>query len=159
MKRIFVVLLAVSMMFGISACADNKPVSEDNDTIPATLFFETLASETEQRAPVFDTENIKHITIITKYGYGEKIDVPDEDMAVMTAWLGTFTLDEVIDENVPIAPGNNTKWFEIEYADGTIIKNGFDTTTVDGIRYYMESYPNPDCLNKLLNLPEYPYTY
>ncbi len=148
MKRVFVLLLAVFMVLAFTACAENKPVNTDNDTQPVTSVF----IESEQRASVFDTENIKRITLITKYGYGEEIDVPDEDLAEMIAWLGTFTFDEAIDENIPIAPGTNTIWVEIEYEDGTVIKNGLDTTTVDGVRYYMESYLYPDCYCELLNL-------
>ena len=159
MKRITVFVIAVLLMCCLSACVEDKSVSTENDTQPVTTVPEISVKEIEQRVSVFDTENIKRITIITKYGYGEKIDVPDEDMAVMIAWLGTFTLDEVIDENIPVAPGTNTNYLEIEYADGTIIKNGFDTTTVDGVSYYMESYFYPDCLCELLNLPVYSDSY
>lgn len=156
MKRVLIFMLTIFMMLCLVSCAEDNPLNTGNDTQPATGSSEESDNATKERVAVFDTENIKRITLITKYGYGEKHDVPVEDMAEMTAWLDTFTLGEILRDDIPVAPGNNTVFVEIEYADGTVIKNGLDTINVDGVRYYMESDPYPECYCELLSIPMLP---
>ncbi len=107
------------------------------------------ASE-EDGYSVFDTNNIKRITFYDYYGSGKGSDVPAENMAAIMAWLGTFTLDrEVGDELIP--PGTNTHEVRIEYYDGTVIKEGMDVVTVDGTLYYVKHATPPSCLGDILS--------
>ncbi len=100
---------------------------------------------------VFDTENIARITFYAYYGHGKGSDVPAENMAEITNWLSTFTVDKnkKLEDIVP--PGTNTHYVEIEYLDGTVVKQGLDTISVDGVRYYLNHADAPDCFSEIIS--------
>ena len=98
---------------------------------------------------VFDTENIARITFYAYYGYGKGSDVPAENMAEITKWLGTFNVGKKAEGTPP--PGTNTYRVEIEYIDGTIVKQGLDTVSVDGVTYYLNHADAPDCFSEIIS--------
>lgn len=100
---------------------------------------------------VFDTENIARITFYAYYGHGKGSDVPAENMAEITNWLSTFTVDKnkKLEDIVP--PGTNTHYVEIEYLDGTVVKQGLDTISVDGVTYYLNHADAPDCFSEIIS--------
>ena len=100
-------------------------------------------------ATIFKTDNIKRITFYAYYGQGKGSDVTDENMTEIINWLGTFAIDKKADDL--IAPGTNTYCVEIEYLDGTIVKEGLDVIIVDGVSYYVKSAPNPDCFWEIIS--------
>ncbi len=100
---------------------------------------------------VFDTENIARITFYAYYGHGKGSDVPAENMAEITNWLSTFTVDKnkKLEDIVP--PGTNTHYVEIEYLDGTVVKQGLDTISVDSVTYYINHADAPDCFSEIIS--------
>ena len=71
-------------------------------------------------------------------------------MVEIINWLDSFTIvREATDEDV--LPGTNTRRVEIEYSDGTIIKEGLDIVIIDGTRYLLEKEPYPDCFMEIIS--------
>lgn len=97
---------------------------------------------------VFDMKNIKRITFYIDYGLGKGNDVSADDIEEIKKWLETFTIDKKVDGTSP--PGTNTVYVEIEYLDGTIVKNGIDEIEVDGASYYIKRAMPPDCFQEIL---------
>ena len=143
MNRILSVFLCGIMLLCLSACGENT----HSDTQPneSAKQSDTNNQETE----IFNTKNIKRITFYTYYGNGKGSDVPAEHLDEMIAWLDSFTLDKEVPELLP--PGTNTIHVEIEYFDGTIVKKGLDTTTVDGITYYIKGDNSPECYEEIIS--------
>ena len=143
MKRILAVFLCGIMLLCLSACGENT----HSDTQPneSAKQSDTNNQETE----IFNTKNIKRITFYAYYGNGKGSDVPAEHLDEMIAWLDAFTLDKEVPELLP--PGTNTKHVEIEYLDGTIVKRGLDTATVDGITYYIKGDTAPECYEEIVS--------
>ena len=103
-----------------------------------------------QTTAIFDTKSIKRITFYAYYGNGKGSDVPAEHLNEIITWLDSFTIvREATDEDVP--PGTNTYYVEIEYSDGTIIKEGLDIIIIDGTRYLLENEPSPDCFMDIIS--------
>ena len=102
-----------------------------------------------QEIAIFNTKNIKRITFYAYYGSGKGSDVPAEHLGEITTWLDSFTIDKEVPELIP--PGTNTIHVEIEYLDGTIVKKGLDTTTVDGITYYIKGDTAPKCYEEIIS--------
>ena len=50
-----------------------------------------------------------------------------------------------------LPPGTNTVYVEIEYLDGTIVKEGLDVITIDGVSYYLKHAPNPACFTEIIS--------
>ena len=98
---------------------------------------------------VFDTNNIARITFYAYYGYGKGSDVPVENMLEITKWLGTFTIDKKTEDTPP--PGTNTCRVEIEYLDGTVVKEGLDTISIEGVTYYLKHAATPDCFSEIIS--------
>ena len=48
-----------------------------------------------------------------------------------------------------VPPGTNTIHVEIEYSDGSIVKQGMDTTVVDGVTYYISGDAPPECYDEI----------
>ncbi len=67
----------------------------------------------------------------------------------ITTWIGTFTIDKKAGDLLD--PGTNTFSFRIEYSDGTIIESGVNTTTIDGVTYYMKHEKAPECYDALFS--------
>lgn len=180
MKRLFLLLLAISMLFCFIACSkedapdtDNTSANTQQSEISATTGIETAdktspapsikVEETtnapentehqtaEPSSPVFDTENITRIAFTTNYGYDDECEVPEQYITEITTWLGTFTIDEIVPEDVPIPPGTGFYFVKIEYSDGTIVENSLSTIEIDGISYYMSSAETPECFMEILS--------
>ena len=104
-----------------------------------------------QEIAIFNTKNMKRITFYAYYGSGKGSDVPAEHLGEITTWLNSFKIDT--DREFPDLdpPGTNTIHVEIEYLDGTIVKKGLDTTTVDGITYYIKGDTAPECYEEIIS--------
>ena len=104
-----------------------------------------------QEIAIFNTKNIKRITFYAYYGSGKGSDVPAEHLGEITTWLNSFKIDT--DREFPdlVPPGTNTIHVEIEYLDGTVIKEGLDTATVDGITYYIKGDTAPKSYEEIIS--------
>lgn len=97
--------------------------------------------------PIFKTEGISRIILFAVPNHTDGIVVPSEYMDEITAWIGTFTVDK--ESGDILEPGANTFSFRLEYADGTIVESGVNTTTIDGVTYYMKQERTPECFDAL----------
>ena len=131
------------MLLCLSACGENT----HSDTQPneSAKQSDTNNQETE----IFNTKNIKRITFYAYYGNGKGSDVPAKHLDEIITWLDSFTIDKEVPELIP--PGTNTIHVEIEYLDGTIVKRGLDTATVDGITYYTKGDTAPECYEEIVS--------
>lgn len=96
--------------------------------------------------PVFETEYIVQITLYTPNAR-EGIPVPEEDLAVLTEWLGTFTVGERAGDT--LIPGSNSVSVELVYEDGSVVNSGLTTVTLGGTTYYMDCGDAPECYLQL----------
>ena len=144
MKKIIVVFLCGILLLCISACKKTNI----NDNTQSTESIDQNDTNNQATA-IFDTKNVKRITFYAYYGNGKGSDVPAEHLNEIINWLDSFTIDEEAPELVP--PGTNTINVEIEYMDGTVVKKGLDTTTVDGITYYIKGDTAPECYNEIIS--------
>lgn len=136
-KRLLGLLLCGIMIFCLIAC-NGREKNKTYDTL-----FDTYPS-------VFITENITNITFYAYYGMGKGSEVPLEHMTEIINWLNSFTIDgEVTDEDVP--PGTNTYYVEIEYSDGTVIKEGLDIIIIDGTIYRLDKAQYPECFMDIIS--------
>ena len=143
MKKFLTAFLCGIMLLCFAACDKNS-----NSNVQPTE--STNQNDTHNQATaIFNTKNIKRITFYAYYGNGKGSDVPAEHLDEMIAWLDSFTLDKEVPELLP--PGTNTIHVEIEYLDGTIVKKGLDTTTVDGITYYIKGDTAPKCYEGIIS--------
>lgn len=143
MKKVLTVFLCGIMLLCFAACDKNS-----NSNIQPTE--STNQNDTHNQATaIFNTKNIKRITFYAYYGNGKGSDVPAEHLDEMIAWLDSFTIDKEVPEL--ISPGTNTIHVEIEYLDGTIVKRGLDTATVDGITYYIKGDTAPECYEEIIS--------
>ena len=143
MKKLLTVFLCGIMLLCFAACDKNT-----NSNIQPTE--STNQNDTHNQATaIFNTKNIKRITFFAYYGNGKGSDVPGEHFDEMITWLDSFTIDKEVPELLP--PGTNTIHVEIEYLDGTIVKKGLDTTTVDGITYYIKGDNSPECYEEIIS--------
>ena len=143
MKKFLTVFLCGIMLLCFAACDKNT-----NSNIQPTE--STNQNDTHNQATaIFNTKNIKRITFYAYYGNGKGIDVPAEHLDEIITWFDSFTLDKEVPELLP--PGTNTIHVEIEYLDGTIVKRGLDTATVDGITYYIKGDTAPECYEEIVS--------
>ena len=143
MKKFLTVFLCGIMLLCFAACGKNT-----NSNIQPTE--STNQNDTHNQATaIFNTKNIKRITFYAYYGIGNGSDVPVEHLDEIITWLDSFTIDKEVPELIP--PGTNTINVEIEYFDGTIVKKGLDTTTVDGITYYIKGDNSPECYEEIIS--------
>ena len=143
MKKFLTVFLCGIMLLCFSACGKNT-----NSNIQPTESTNQNDTHTQATA-IFNTKNIKRITFYAYYGNGKGSDVPVEHLDEIITWLDSFTIDKEVPELIP--PGTNTINVEIEYFDGTIVKKGLDTTTVDGITYYIKGDNSPECYEEIIS--------
>lgn len=143
-KRLLSFILCVLMLLGLVACGGTNTDKNNNSTNNNyDTLFDTFPS-------VFVTENINSITFYAYYGSGKGSKVPSENMDEIKTWLDSFTVvREATDEDV--LDGTNTYYVEIEYSDGTIIKEGLDIIIIDGTRYLLENEPSPDCFMDIIS--------
>ena len=126
MKKIIAFVLALACLFGLVACSENS---------------------IDTTKPIFETDNISKITLFAVPNHTDGIVVPSEYMDEITAWIGTFKVDKETGDILD--PGTDTFSFRLEYSDGTIVESGINTTTIDGITYYMKQEATPECFNAL----------
>ena len=143
MKKVLSVFLCGIMLLCFVAC-DKNIVS---NTQPTESTGQTDTNN--QATAIFNTKNIKRITFFAYYGSGKGSDVPGEHLDEFITWLDSFVIDKEVPELLP--PGTNTIKVEIEYFDGTIVKKGLDTTTVDGITYYIKGDTAPKCYEEIIS--------
>ena len=144
MKKFITSFLLVIFVLGmLVSCSDN----ESEEPIFNTKNIERITFE----EPIFNTKNIERITFYAYYGGGKGSDVPAENMSEFITWLETFTIDKdkKVDDILP--PGTNTYFIEIEYLDGTIIKQGLDIIAVDGTVYYLKHAKRPDSFKDIIS--------
>ena len=96
---------------------------------------------------VFETENISRVTFYGTAPNSTETEVPNEYLAEITEWLGTFIAGEKADDVLP--PGADSLFVRIEYSDGTIIENSMSTTIVDGTTYLINYDKEPECYFEL----------
>ena len=104
------------------------------------------ANKIDTTTPVFKTQNINSITLFRIPDHEDGVEVPDEYKEEIAAWLGTFTVGEKTKE---VLCGINMFTFRIEYSDGSVVVNGTDTITIDGVTYYLKKGREPECINQL----------
>lgn len=97
---------------------------------------------------VFVTENISRITFYRYHGAGVGSEVPNEYMPEIIAWLDSFKIGREVTEEIP--PGTGFYDVKIEYSDGTVISEGLDIVTIDGISYWLERENYPDCFYEII---------
>lgn len=99
--------------------------------------------------PVFDTDNVTRITFYAYYGSGIGSEVPEENFADILNWLDSFTVGRKAPALLP--PGTNTVYVELEYSDGTIIRQGLDTVEIGWLLFYTNSRKAPECYHEILS--------
>lgn len=107
-------------------------------------------NEIDKTQPVFETENIKSITVYSMPDFEDGIPVPIEDKEAVINWIGSFRIDkEAGKTGDKLDPGTGIRTFGIEYLDGTIVESDANTITIDGIIYYLKSARRPECIEML----------
>ena len=143
MKKLLVVFLCGILLLCFTACGENS-----NHNTQSTESINPNDTNNQATA-IFNTENIKRITFYAYYGGGKGSDVPAEHLDEMIAWLNSFTIDKEAPELLP--PGTNTIHVEIAYFNGTVVKKGINTATVDGITYYIKGDTAPECYEEIIS--------
>jgi len=175
LKKIFIFIMCIAVLLSIVACSKDNTHQNDSSTnqsepssISDTSKEENSTNETSSTTPsndstnnttdvskeskvVFRTENVIRITFYAYYGNGKGSDVPAEHLNEIILWLDSFEVDT--DKEFPelVPPGTNTVHVEIEYSDGSIIKQGMDTSTVDGFTYYIKGATPPECYDEIIS--------
>ena len=127
-RKTFAFLLPAILVLGLGACAVDSPHAGEK---------------------VFETENITKITIYSYGGIGTGCVVPEEDMEEFVTWLGTFKVGaKLYNDAIPVE--SNVIHAEIEYADGTTVKNSLGIIEIDGFPYYLEYDTPPSRLYELI---------
>lgn len=144
--KILPLILCICFLAGCRAI-DNQPqkATPSNKTTESDSFTNSSYS-------VFKTTDISRITFYGYYGSGTGSTVPKEHMSEIINWLSSFVIDKKIENDSLLSPGTNTVFVEIEYSDGTIIKNGLNTATVNGNTYYTKYAKEPECFHDILSL-------
>lgn len=160
MKKLLFVLFAAVLLLSCAACRSSDgiypygqntlPAIETNPSTEPTR--ETLPQATFGPQPgggVFNLNNITRITFSSYYGGGTGVDVPAEYMEEITRWLATFTLGEAA--SVPLAPGTNMHYIEIEYSHGSVFRTGMNTVDFAGTIHYISGSEAPACYQTIIN--------
>ena len=145
MKKFLTVFLCVIILLCFVACGKNT-----NSNIQPTESTNENGTNNQEIA-IFNTKNIKRITFYAYYGSGKGSDVPAEHLGEITTWLNSFKIDT--DREFPdlVPPGTNTVHVEIEYSDGSIVKQGINTTVVDEVTYYIKGATPPECYDEIIS--------
>lgn len=175
LKKFFIAIMCIAVLLSIVACSKDNTQQNDNSTnqsapssisdiskeendtneITSTTFSNDSMSDTTEVSTeskvVFRTENVIRITFYAYYGAGKGSDVPAEYLNEIISWLDSFEVDT--DKEFPelVPPGTNTVHVEIEYSDGSIIKQGIDTTVVDGVTYYIKGTTPPEFYDEIIS--------
>ena len=171
-KRCLIVIACIALLLSFTSCSKdgtqqnngesnqagtsttNGASKEDSTTsnIPADKDDTNETNNmAENPASVFKTDNIIRITFYAYYGSGKGSDVPAEHLDEIKTWLNSFEIDS--DRTVPelLPPGTNTIHVEIEYSDGSIVKQGMDTAVINGVTYYISGDSSPECYNEIIS--------
>ena len=145
----FTILICVCLLSSCNHTVSNneEPKLQENNTTESTP--DNSESTQIYASMIFNTDNIKRITLYSYYGQGKGSDVTDKDMTEIINWLETFEIDREADDLLP--PGTNTNYIEIEYLDGKVVKKGLDVMEFDGSSYYVKSAPMPDCFWEIIS--------
>lgn len=135
-----------------------SPVTRSDDRRNLEPFFEGRKFEENigDAGDVFNSKEIARVAFYGYYGKGTRVDVPYENINEIINWLGTFTLGESVTTAIP--PGTNTHVVEIEYVDGTVVKQGLDVIEIYGVSYELECGKHPECYWHLLSQSTLPTT-
>lgn len=123
MRKMLAVVLMLTCLLGVAGCSSMK---------------------VDKTKSVFETDNISSISFYTMPDHNDGIQVPDEYIEEIKTWLSSFRLDEKV-KNKQLPPGSNSVSVKIVYSDGTTVKNGLSTFTVDGTLYYLSHDDAPEC--------------
>ena len=123
-----------------------KKLDNDSSAVP-----EETSKPTDETKSVFKTDNINRITFYAYYGAGKGSDVPAEYLDDIITWLDSFKVDSNREFPDLTPPGTNTICVEIEYSDGSIIKQGMDTTEINDVTYYISGDPAPKCYDEIIS--------
>lgn len=129
MRKMSAVVLVLTCLLGMAGCSSMK---------------------VDKTKPVFETDNISSISFYAMPNPNDEIQVPDEHIEEIKTWLSSFRLDEKVKDN-QLPPGSNSVSVEIVYSDGTTVKNGLSTFTVDGTRYFLSCDDAPECYLNILD--------
>lgn len=131
MKKLITLLMALVCIFTLTGC---------------------LTTDEQYGKPVFETENIVHITFYKARTSDQAYAVPGEHMEEITAWLGSFIVGAKLVGEQPA--GLNAESVKIEYADGSIVETGLDIEVIDGVIYYTECDETPEYYYEILEISE-----
>ena len=145
----FTILICVCLLSSCNHTVSNneEPKLQENNTTESTP--DNSESTQIYSSMIFNTDNIKRITFYAYYGNGKGSVVSDKNMTEIINWLETFEIDKEVD-GIP-APGTDTYHVEIEYVNGTIIKEGLNLIVVDGTSYCIKGDKAPDCFAEIIS--------
>lgn len=135
-KKLLILALCGLTVFCLASCSNNTASEPEKINLPA--------------GPVFDTENVVRITFYAYYGGGKGSEVPAENMAEIKEWLDSFAFDRVATDDDVLA-GTNTRCVEIEYTNGTVVKEGLDVILIGDTRYLLKKDQYPDCFLDIIS--------
>ena len=144
-----------TLLLSFAACSKDGTQQNNGESNQADTSTTNGASKedntTENSVSVFETDSIVRITFYAYYGSGKGSDVPAEHLDEIKTWLNSFEIDS--DRAVPelLPPGTNTIYVEIEYSDGSIVKQGMDTAVINGVTYYISGDSSPECYNEIIS--------
>ncbi len=117
---------------------DVTPVQMTPDPVPAPT-----------SPAVFNTKNAEEISFFTHGGLSEEYKVPVEHFEEIVSWLNSITVDkEVGDELIP--PGTGFYRVRIKYSNNSFFESGLDIAEIDGVTYYLNDNPKPDCFYEII---------
>lgn len=155
LKKFSIAIVGVLILLSFIACSQDNTRQPDEaiNQTQSTLTTDVPQSNspTKEKQSVFKTEDIIRITFYAYYGNGKGSEVPAEHSEEIIAWLDSFEIDT--DRECPqmVPDGTNTIHVEIEYSDGSIVKQGMDTTVVDGVMYYIIGDDSPECYDEIIS--------
>jgi hypothetical protein len=145
MRKNLAVLICGIILLCFTACGDNT--NNNSQSSESTNQNEI----NNQAIPVFNTENIKRITVYGYYGGGKGSDVPAEHLDEIITWLDSFEVDTGREFPDLAPPGTNTIYVEITYSDGSIVKQGMNTIVLNGVTYYISGDASPECYDEIIS--------
>ena len=101
-----------------------------------------------EKKPVVDTQNVSRILCCGLPDAVDGIELPQEDMAEIIAWLDGFEVGSRIDDR-GLPPGSNSYWVILEYGNGRSVSVMPDSVEYDGETYHIEREPLPDCFHEV----------
>jgi len=122
MKKITAIVLSLILLLGLIGC--NKANEDKN-------------------VQLFKTDDVKRVLFYNDTTL-EEVEVPQEYIDEIITWLKSFTIDKEVEAD-HLEPGSDAYCVQIEYEDGTIVKNGLWIYEMDGKQYYTKGADTPEC--------------